>query len=150
MSEEQTLATMEAYIAALLRGDGFETFFAGDIVMTFVGIGRVVKGRTRGMQAINRLLHGRCGAELEIRHLMVGPGRASHEAALIGAQLWELAGTLPNGGRVDILYSVFYELADGKITALRVHGLTDDVFRHRLAIPAYVAVTNDDAASSSY
>jgi SnoaL-like domain len=150
MSEEQTLATMEGYIAALLRGDDFESFFAEEIVVTFVGIGRVVKGRTRGKQAINRLLYGQFKAELEIRHLIVGPGRASHEAALIGAQPWEVAAVPPNGGSVDILHGVFYELADGKITALRVHGLTDDLYRRSLAIPGYVAVTNDDAASSSF
>jgi hypothetical protein len=109
----------------------------------------VVKGRTRGKQAINRLLHGQFDAELEIRHLMVGPGRASHEAALIGAQLWEVARTPPNGGSDDTLHSVFYELAAGKITALRIHGLTDDLFRHRLAIPGYVAVTDDGATSST-
>jgi hypothetical protein len=150
MSTAQTQATMEAYVAALLRGDDFESFLASDVVVTFVGIGRVVKGRTRGKQAINRLLHGQLDADLEIRHLMVGPGRASHEAALIGAQVWEVARTSPNGGSVDILHSVFYELADGKITALRIHGLTDDLYRRRLAIPGYVAVTNDDAASSDY
>jgi hypothetical protein len=87
MSAEQTQATMEAYVAALLRGDDVEAFFADDIVVTFIGIGRVVKGRTRGKQAITRLLHGQVGAELEIGHLMVGPGRASHEGALIGAHL---------------------------------------------------------------
>jgi predicted ester cyclase len=150
MSAEQTQATMEAYVAALLRGDDVEAFFADDIVVTFVGIGRVVKGRTRGKQAITRLLHGQFDAELEIRHLMVGPGRASHEVARIGAHLWEVAGIPPNGGSVDILHSVFYELADGKITALRVHGLTDDLYRRRLVIPGYVAVTNDDAVSSDY
>jgi hypothetical protein len=150
MSVEHTLATIEAYIAALLRGDDFEAFFAGDIVVTFVGIGRVVKGQIRGKQAINRLLHGQVDVDLEIRHLMVGPGRASHEAALMSAQHREVAGTPPSRGSVDRLHSVFYELAAGKITALRIHGLTDDLFQHSLTIPGYIAVTNDDAVSSGY
>jgi hypothetical protein len=149
MSTEQTLATMEAYVAALLKGEAYEAFFADDIVVTFVGIGRVVKGPAAGKQAIDRLLHGELDAELAIRRLLVGPGLASHEAALIGAQLWKVARTPPSGRRVDIRHSVFYELANGKITALRVHGLSEDLFQQLWVIPGNVAVTHDDAASSS-
>jgi len=129
MSVEQTQATMEAYIASLLNSDDYQSFFADDIVVTFAGIGRVVKGRTAGKQAIDGLLNGDFEAELEIKHVMVGLGRASHEATLIGAQLWEVAGAPPNGRRVDILHSVFYELKDDKITALRIYGLVDGLVR---------------------
>jgi ketosteroid isomerase-like protein len=132
---EQTQATMEAYSAALLSGDAYEVFFADDIVVTFVGSGLVMKGSTAAKHAIDTLHHEALEAELEIKHVTIGPGWAAHEAELIGAQTWKVAGTPPSGRRVNIPYSVFYEMANGKITALRVYGLADVLVQQRLARP---------------
>jgi hypothetical protein len=110
MNIAQTQATVDAYVASLLRGE--------------------------------------LDAELAITHLLVGPGIASHEATLIGARLSKVAGALPNRSRLDIQHSVFYDLANGKIIALRVHGLTDDLFQHHWATGEHVALTdNGDTAS---
>jgi hypothetical protein len=71
----------------MLKDDAHESFFADDIVVKFVGAGHMAKGPAAAKQVIAALRHGKFDAELVIKDVMVGPGRASQEAALIGAEL---------------------------------------------------------------
>jgi predicted ester cyclase len=135
MTVEQTQETLAAYIAALLDGGAYETFFVDDIVVTIVGCERGIKGSDQAKHAIDALHHEKFEAELAIRHVMVGPGQAALEAEFIGVQVDKWAGIPPNGRRVDVPYSVFFELAGGKITALRLYGLAEGLYRQMTTVP---------------
>ena len=61
-------------------------------------------------------------ARPELTNLVVGEGMAAVEAVFVGTQMEEFAGIPASGQQVAVPYAVFYDLADGKITALRIHG----------------------------
>jgi hypothetical protein len=44
MTVEQTQATMVAYLDALRTDSAYESYFAGDIAVTFVGTGEETRG----------------------------------------------------------------------------------------------------------
>jgi predicted ester cyclase len=129
MTVEQTQATMAAYAEALLGGGPYETFFAEDIVVTLVGTGQEMKGPAAAKAAIDALHHEQFDAAPEVTNLVVGPGQAALEAEFIGTHTAEFAGIARTGKKVAVPYSVFYELKDDKITALRIYGLVDGLVR---------------------
>jgi predicted ester cyclase len=132
MTVEQTQMTMQAYADALLGGGPYETFFAEDVVVTLVGAGPDLKGPAAAKQAIDALHHEQFDAKPEVTSLVIGPGQAALEAKFIGTQTGDFAGIPSTGKKVNVPYSVFYELKDGKITALRIYGLVDGLV-HQLS-----------------
>ena len=123
MTAEETQETIEAYAEALLGGGAYETYFADDIVVTVMGFGLEVTGREAAKQAIEAWHHEQFDATIEVRSVVVGEGTAAIEAEFRGTHTGEFAGIAPTGKEVDVPYSVFYELEDGKITALRIYAL---------------------------
>ena len=61
-------------------------------------------------------------AHPEVTNLVVGEGTAAVEAVFVGTQTGEFAGIPASGKHVAVPYSVFYDLADSKITTLRIYG----------------------------
>ena len=61
-------------------------------------------------------------ARPEVTNLIVSEGTAAVEAVFVGTHTGEFAGIPATGREVAVPYAVFYELADGEITALRIHG----------------------------
>lgn len=135
MTVEQTRATMEGYLETMLSGGAYETYFAGDIVVTFVGSEEKITGPDAAKRAIDALLHEQFDAKLKIQRLTVGPGRAALEVDLTGRQIGIFAGIPANGRYVEVLFGVFSELEDGEITAQRIYGLTDGLYRQLVTIP---------------
>jgi predicted ester cyclase len=134
MTVEQTQATMDGYFEALLDGGAYEAFFADDIVVTMVGSGQEITGPAAAKEAIDALHHDQFDAAPEITNLVIGPGRAALEAEFIGVHTGQFGGLPRTGKQVDVPYSVFYELKDGKITALRIYGLVDGLVRQLTAV----------------
>jgi len=60
-------------------------------------------------------------ASPEFGLLVCGDGSAALEATFIGRHIADFAGVGATGVEVRLPYSVFYELASGKITALRAY-----------------------------
>ena len=58
-------------------------------------------------------------------NLVIGEGTAAIEAVFVGTHTGEFAGIAATGKEVAVPYSVFYELADGKITALRIYAMAE-------------------------
>jgi steroid delta-isomerase-like uncharacterized protein len=135
MTVEQTQATMAAYLDALLTDGAYDSYFAGDIAVTFVGTGEETRGPAAAKQAMDELRHEQFDANLEIRKFMVGPGQAALEAVFTGTQIGRFAGIPANGRHVDVIHGAFYELEDGEITALRIYGLIDGLYRQLVTIP---------------
>ena len=125
MSVEQTRQTMEAYAEALLGGGAYETFFADDLVVTMTGVPGEITGPAAAKAAIDALHREQFAAAPEVKTVVVGEGTAALELDFVGTHTGEFAGIAPTGKEVDVPYGVFYELADGKITALRIYALAE-------------------------
>jgi predicted ester cyclase len=125
MTAAETRATMEAYAAALLGGGAYETYFAADIVLTMTGVPGEITGPAAAKAAIDAMHHEQFDAHPEVVSLVVGEGTAAIEAVFVGTHTGEFAGIAATGTEVSVPYSVFYELADGKITALRIYALAE-------------------------
>lgn len=113
MSAEWTRRTMDAYLAAVAGEGSVAGYFADDVVIEVVGSGQETKGR----EAVADL-HDAAAGRVVVTRLVVGEGRAAAEAELAGG----LPGMAPGEPRMRAPYGVFYELAYGEITALRIYG----------------------------
>jgi predicted ester cyclase len=125
MSVDQTQTTMQAF-AAVEQGSGnYGSIFADDVVVTFVGTGQELNGSAAVKSAIDGLQAERFDARTTIKNLVVGPGQAALGAEFVTTRTGEFPGSAPAERQVIVPYSIFFELRDGKITAMRIYGLAD-------------------------
>jgi steroid delta-isomerase-like uncharacterized protein len=127
MTAAETRATVEAYAAALLGGRAYETYFADDVVVTMTGAPGEITGPAAAKAAIDAMHTEQFDATLEIQDFVVGEGAAAVEATFFGEHIGEFAGLPATGKAVEVPYSVFYELEDGKITNLRIYALVEGI-----------------------
>lgn len=107
MSLEATQATMLAYGQAILAHGAYADYFSDDVLLTVMNDGQTARGR----EAVEREVDAQHGwaSEVRLRNMIVGAEQAVAEADFVGKD----GGVTP--------YSVVYDLADGKITALRLY-----------------------------
>lgn len=106
MSAQQMQQTMQAYTDALFHHGDFAQYFSDDVVCSAEGTDQ----RYQGREVVRQWLEGSHSlGEIKFRDLFSCEGHAAAEAEFIR-----------NDGRV-VPYSVVYDLADGKITALRLY-----------------------------
>jgi predicted ester cyclase len=125
MTVAETQATFEAYAAALLGGGAYESYFADDIVVTMTGVPGEIVGPAAVKAAIDALHHEQFDAHPQFGNVVIGEGTGALEAVFVGTHTGEFAGIAATGKEVEVPYSVFYELADGKITNLRIYALAE-------------------------
>ena len=136
MTAAETRATVEDYAAALLGGRAYETYFADDVVVTMTGAPGEITGPAAAKAAIDALHHEQFDAKPELTNLVAGEGTAAAELMFVGAHTGEFAGVAATGKEVEVPYSVFYEVADGKITALRIYALAEGLVQQIQAAPS--------------
>jgi steroid delta-isomerase-like uncharacterized protein len=122
MDVEQTRAVIEPYVSALGALEDISPYLSDDVVLTLVEFGQEIKGRDTVAGAIDELHHQTFDAHPEVVNLIVGEGKAAGEFLFVGTQTEEFAGIPATGRSVRVPYTVFYDLEDGKITALRLQG----------------------------
>ena len=122
MSIDETQAVMDAYLAALVGREDIAPYFSDDAAFELVDVGQRVEGRDAVADAIVELHQQTFDAHPEVTNLVVGEGTAAVEAVFVGTQTGEFAGIPASGKHVAVPYSVFYDLADSKITTLRIYG----------------------------
>ena len=122
MDVEQTRAVIEPYVAALGAREDVAPYLADDVVLTLVEVGQEIQGRDAVAGAIAELHQQTFDARPEVINLIVGEGKAAGEFVFVGTHTGEFAGIPATGRSVRVPYTVFYDLADGKITALRLQG----------------------------
>jgi steroid delta-isomerase-like uncharacterized protein len=122
MSVEQTQEAIDAYLAALVAREDIAPFFSDDVVVELVDVAQVIQGRDAVAGAIVALHEQMFDARPEVTNLIVGEGTAAGEFVFVGTHTGEFAGIPATGREVAVPYVVFYDLADGEITALRIHG----------------------------
>ena len=113
--------TIRAYLEALLHGGDFAAFFSDDVVWTTMETGEQIHGREAVRDFIVDLHSRMFRASPEIGHVAVTDGGAALEAVFAGTHIGEFAGIPATGAEVRLPYTVFYDLAGGRITALRAY-----------------------------
>lgn len=129
VSVESTRQVMHAYVEALQARGDYGRYFSDDIAFELMGSGQ----RTAGPQAAEgtiRYLHEQAfDARPELKSLFVDDGKAAIEAQFVGKHTGEFAGKAATGSEVDVPYSVIYDVAGDKITALRIYMPMDVLMR---------------------
>jgi steroid delta-isomerase-like uncharacterized protein len=122
MSIDETQAAIDAYLAALVAREDIAAYFSDDVVLELVDVGQRIQGRDEVVDAIVELHEQTFDARPEATNVVIGEGMAAAELVFVGTHTGEFAGIPASGKQVAVPYAAFYELADGKITALRIHG----------------------------
>jgi predicted ester cyclase len=121
MAAERTAAAMRAYLDALVARGRYADHFAQDVVLTMMGGDQEARGPAAVQQLIDYLHVQAFDATPEIRGLFVAEGKAALEADFVGRHIGEFGGVPASGAAVRVPYSVIYDLAGDKITALRIY-----------------------------
>ena len=121
MSATETESILRDYLDALLNGGDFASFFSDDIRWTTMETGDEVRGRDAVRDFIIALHARLFEAAPELRDIAFADGVAGLEAMFVGRHVAEFAGVPPTGAEVRLPYAVFYDVEDGKITALRAY-----------------------------
>lgn len=119
---ERTRAALETYLAALMARENVAPYLAADVVLTLVEIGQEYRGRETVAGSIAELHGVTFDARPEVSNLVAGEGTAAGEFVFVGTHTGEFAGISATGRSVRVPYTVFYDLADGEIGALRILG----------------------------
>ena len=119
---EETRTVIDAYLAALVARKDIAPFFSDDVVLELVDVGQRIQGRAAVAGAIIGWQQQSFDARPELRSVIVGEGTAAIEAVFVGTQIGEFAGIPASGKHVAVPYAVFYDVTNGKITALRIYG----------------------------
>jgi predicted ester cyclase len=136
MTVDETRETMDAYLEALLGGGAYDAYFADDIVVTMTGVPGEIVGPVAAKAAIEAIHHEQFDAKPELTTLVVGEGMAAAELDFVGTHTGEFAGIAATGEAVEVPYSVFYELEDGKIVALRIYAVVEGLVQQLQAAPS--------------
>ena len=122
MRIHEAQAVVDAYFAALVGREDIAPYFSDDVVFELVDVGQRVEGRDEVVDAIVELHQQTFDAHPEVTNLVIGEGTAAAELVFVGTQTGEFAGIPASGKQVAVPYAAFYDLADAKITTLRIYG----------------------------
>jgi predicted ester cyclase len=129
MSKQLTETALAAYIEQLAQRGPYGQYFDHDVTFSLMGAGMEVKGAVEVEQFIRFLHEQAFDAHPELKNTLVADGRAALEFVFVGTHIGEFMGAVATGRKVQVPYSVFYELADNKITALRAYMPMDELMR---------------------
>jgi predicted ester cyclase len=121
MSLETTAQTINSYLDALLKGEDFGRFFTDNVRWTTMETGDEIRGREVVRDFIVTLHRDLFDAKPEVRSVAIADGMAALEADFVGVHRGEFAGIAPTGASVRVPYSVFYDVDEQGITALRAY-----------------------------
>jgi len=136
MTVEETRSTVEAYFAALLGGGAYETYFADDIVLTMTSVPGEITGPEATKAAVDAMHHEQFNAAPELLTMVVGEGTVAAELMFVGIHTGEFAGIAATARAVEVPYSAFYRLSDGKITSIRLYALVEGLVQQLQAAPS--------------
>jgi|tagenome__1003787_1003787.scaffolds.fasta_scaffold20384936_2 steroid delta-isomerase-like uncharacterized protein len=121
MAHDQTRATMDAYVTAVVERGDFAQFFAPDVVWTTVETGEVIRGRDAVRDYIVAMHTVLFDAHPEPVGMLVGDDHAVLEAVFVGTHEAEFAGVPATGRPVRVPYALIYRVRDGLISDLRAY-----------------------------
>ena len=121
MSLEATTRTVNAYLDTLVQRGDFGQYFTENVVWTTVETGEEIHGREPVRDFIVAMHTQFFDAKIELKHVAIGDGIAGMEADFVGVHTGEFAGIPPTGANLRVPYSVFYDVDEGGISALRAY-----------------------------
>ena len=121
MSVEETERTIRGYLDALRGGGDFAAFFADEVLWTTMETGDQIRGREAVRDFIIAMHTQSFDATPELVNTEFADGVAGLEAVFVGTHTAEFGGVPATGATVRLPYSMFYDVVDGKITALRAY-----------------------------
>jgi hypothetical protein len=121
MSVQETQETMTAYLEDLLGGGRYARHFAEDSVVALLWTDQVVHGPAAAEQLIDHMHRVAFAATPVLKTLCIGAGHALAEFEFMARHIGEFAGIAATGKEVHLPYAAAYDLADGKITVLRLY-----------------------------
>ena len=121
MSAADVREVLNAYVEVLLARGDYARFFSDDVHFEVVGTDQRADGPEATEQAIRFFHEVAFDAQPEIVNVVVDDHSAAAEAVFAGTHIGEFAGVGATGNAVRLPYSAFYEVADGRITALRLY-----------------------------
>jgi predicted ester cyclase len=119
MSVESTARVMNEYVEALLNGGDFARFFADDVSWLTVETGDRIQGRDAVRDYIVAFHTQLFDAHPEVKTVAVGDGVAGLELDFVGTHTGEFAGIPPTGASLRVPYTMFYDVGEDGIEALR-------------------------------
>jgi ketosteroid isomerase-like protein len=124
-------AMMSAYLDAIGAGamGHFAEYFAEDVVLQVVGTDQEVQGRQAVEADIRYLQEQAFDGHPHVKSVLVDGDRAVLESDFVGRHIGEFAGKAPTGREVRVPCTIVYDLADNRITALRIYGFMDALLR---------------------
>ena len=122
MSIEETQTVIDDYFAALVAREDIAPYFSDDVVFELVDVGQRIEGRDEVVATIVELHEQTFDATPELTNAVIGEGTAASELVFVGTHTGDFAGIPASGQQVAVPYAAFYDVADGEITALRIHG----------------------------
>ena len=121
MSLETTTQTMNSYLDKLRERGDFAQFFTEDVLWTTMESGQEIRGREAVRDFIIAMHAQMFDAHPELRSIAIADGAAALEADFVGVHTGEFAGIPPTSAHVRVGYSVFYDVGEGGISALRAY-----------------------------
>jgi steroid delta-isomerase-like uncharacterized protein len=119
MSVESTTRVMNEYLDALVNGGDFARFFTDDVSWSTVETGDRVQGRDAVRDFIVAFHTQLVDAHPEVKTIAIGDGVAGLEFDFVGTHTGEFAGIPPTGASLRVPYTMFYDVGDDRIEALR-------------------------------
>ena len=121
MSVQNNERLLHDYVDTLISGGDFAAYFSDDVLWTTMETGEEVRGREAVRQFIIAMHVEAFKAAPELRNTVVGEQGAVIEAVFVGTHIGEIGGIPATGAEVRLPYTVCYDFADDKITALRAY-----------------------------
>ena len=121
MSLEETERTIRQYLDALLNWRRLRRVLRRRVVWTTMETGDQIRGSEAVRDFIIALHSQLFDASPELVSTEFADGAAGLEAVFVGTHTAEFAGVPATGAAVRLPYSMFYDISDGKIVALRAY-----------------------------
>ncbi len=129
MSSQLTEATVKAYVEQLGQRAAFGQYFAPEVSLSIMGSEVGARGAAEVEQFIRYFHEQAFDAQPVATTMCFADGRAALEFKFIAVHTGEFMGVASTGRHVDVPYSVVYDLAGDRITALRVYMPMDTLMR---------------------
>jgi predicted ester cyclase len=120
---------MTGYVDALIARGDFAQYFADDVTFDVAWNGPSARGR-ESVEATIRYLHEQAfDASVELRGMAVDGDSAALELVFAAKHIGDFNGVSGTGKSIKVPYMAQYDLAAGRITALRIYISIDEVMR---------------------
>ncbi|HET6825236.1 MAG TPA: nuclear transport factor 2 family protein [Amnibacterium sp.] len=121
MTAEQVRDTVRSYLEAVGSRDGLERFLVEDVTLTVAGVPGPVRGAGAVARAVLHHYAVEFDARAEVVRIVADPRGAGTELLFVGTHVGDYAGIAPTGREVRVPLSMFFDVEDGRITAIRIY-----------------------------